>query len=100
MAANRATTTDDAVLTELACAKVNLGLKILGRRQDGYHEVRSILQSVDVADVLHFRPALESGMSCTDPDLSTGADNLVMQAASLFHRSARAGASGASRSAR
>ena len=85
MQANRATTTvAAAVLTETAYAKVNLGLKVLAKRTDGFHEIRSILQNVSVADTLHFHPATTFRMSCSDSNLSTGQDNLVCRAAALF----------------
>jgi len=79
-------------LVERACAKINLGLKVLHRRDDGYHEIRSIMQTVDLADSLHFgetapdgSPLSGSELTCSDPDLSTGADNLVLRALELFH---------------
>ena len=74
-----------------AWAKINLGLKILGRRDDGYHDICSIAQTIDLADRLHIRlsdPAAGSGahvnLTCSDPTLSTGPDNLVRQAIRLF----------------
>ncbi len=76
---------DQDELVEEACGKINLGLKVLGLRQDGYHEIRSIVQSVDLADVLHFRRASTTRLTCSDQALSTGADNLVLQAVSLFN---------------
>jgi 4-diphosphocytidyl-2-C-methyl-D-erythritol kinase len=45
----------------LAPAKINLGLEILGRRGDGYHEVRTILCAISLADRLAFEPAPGSG---------------------------------------
>ena len=42
---------------EHAHAKINLGLEILGRRDDGYHEVRTILCTVSLADRLTFEDA-------------------------------------------
>ena len=78
------------LLVENARAKINLGLKILGRRSDGYHEIRTIMQTVDLADTLYFsrQTGAESKaqvlLSCTEPGLSTGPDNLVFRAAMLF----------------
>jgi 4-diphosphocytidyl-2-C-methyl-D-erythritol kinase len=74
-----------AVLREEAHAKINLGLKVLGRRPDGYHEMRSIVQSLDLADALYFRPAAENGLTCSEERLSCGPDNLVRQALELFN---------------
>lgn len=73
-------------LVEMAYAKINLGLKVLRRREDGYREICTIMQSVDLADVLLFEPAAEDCLTCTDPGLPTGADNLVLRAAELFNR--------------
>ena len=76
---------DEVLLVEKACCKVNLGLKVLRRREDGYHEISSIVQSVDLADTLHFRAAAAPRLTCTDPTLPIGADNLVLRAAALFN---------------
>ncbi len=72
-------------LVARAYAKVNLGLEILGRREDGYHEIRTILQTVDFRDELTFRPAGEGvALTTSSQTLSTGPDNLVMRAAALL----------------
>ena len=73
------------VLTVRAPAKINLGLTVLGRRPDGYHEIESVMQQVSLADILLFEPSPMKGLCflCTDPDLS-GYDNLVCQAAKLL----------------
>jgi 4-diphosphocytidyl-2-C-methyl-D-erythritol kinase len=66
-----------------APAKVNLTLEVLGRRPDGYHEIRSVMQAVSLADRLEFEPAsdglirLSGGSSDAPPDES----NLVLRAA-------------------
>ena len=71
---------------EQARAKINLGLKVLCRRQDGYHNISSIMQTVDLADQLHFFSAAENRLTTDDPQLSTGPDNLVWRALALFAR--------------
>lgn len=43
------------MLTVAAPAKVNLTLEVLGKREDGYHEIRSIVQAIDLCDHLHLR---------------------------------------------
>lgn len=53
-----------------AFAKINLTLEVLGRRDDGYHEVRTILQTVDLADWLDIRPAPSLLVECDDPTLN------------------------------
>ena len=63
-----------------AYAKLNLVLEVLARRPDGYHEVRTILQTIDLADRLTFHPAPGLDLQCDDPSLD-GESNLVWQAA-------------------
>ena len=43
------------MLTVAAPAKVNLTLEVLGKREDGYHEIRSVVQAIDLCDHLHLR---------------------------------------------
>jgi 4-diphosphocytidyl-2-C-methyl-D-erythritol kinase len=65
-----------------AHAKINLGLEVLGRRTDGYHEVRTVLQSIALYDVIEVHPAAEEiVLTCSDPNLGTGEENLIMKAA-------------------
>ena len=64
----------------LAFAKLNLTLEVLDRRGDGYHEVRSILQTIDLADDLEILPAPALRVECDDPSLN-GQANLVWHAA-------------------
>jgi len=63
-------------------AKVNLRLEILKKREDGYHELRTILQKINLHDVLHFSLKKERGISiATDhPNLPVGKSNLIYQA--------------------
>ena len=42
------------MITRKAYAKINLGLDVTGRRDDGYHIVRMIMQNVDIYDTLTF----------------------------------------------
>jgi 4-diphosphocytidyl-2-C-methyl-D-erythritol kinase len=65
-------------------AKINLTLDILGKRSDGYHEVRTVMQTIGLADRLEVAAAArELAFACTDPALATP-DNLVMRAARLL----------------
>ncbi len=63
-------------------AKINWSLRILGRRADGYHEVRTILQTVSLQDELQFsaRAGQEVILSCNDPEIPLGGDNLIVRA--------------------
>ncbi len=64
-------------------AKVNLVLEVLGKRPDGYHELKSIAQTIDLCDILCFELADEVSFQCTEPSLNTP-DNLVVRAARLL----------------
>jgi 4-diphosphocytidyl-2-C-methyl-D-erythritol kinase len=63
-----------------------LSLRILGRRTDGYHEVRTVLQTISLQDKLHFS-ALDSQevfLSCSDPQIPLGEANLITRAANAL----------------
>jgi 4-diphosphocytidyl-2-C-methyl-D-erythritol kinase len=78
-----------------AFAKVNWMLEVLGRRPDGYHEIRTVLQTIDLTDELVFDRADEGiVLTCSHPDVPTGEANLVFRAAQLLQRvqGGRAGA--------
>ena len=63
-----------------AYAKINLSLEVVGRRDDGYHEVATILQTVDLADTVELRRADGLTVECDDAELS-GERNIVWDAA-------------------
>jgi len=66
-------------------AKVNLYLRVVGRRPDGYHEVVTVMQALTLADALTVTLAGEGiSLRCDRPDLPQGEQNLVWQAARLF----------------
>ena len=75
-------------------AKVNLRLEILKKREDGYHELRTVLQKISLHDLLHFSLKKERGISITTdhPNLPVGKSNLVYQAVqSILKKSAYKG---------
>jgi 4-diphosphocytidyl-2-C-methyl-D-erythritol kinase len=73
----------DGGLEVLAPAKLNLFLEILGRRADGYHDLESLMVTVDLHDTLTLidDPSGEITLRCDDQTLPTGPDNLVVKAA-------------------
>ena len=74
-------------LSDLAPAKVNLSLEILGRRADGYHELASLVAFADAGDTLHLSPATDRDitLATTGPFASAiDGDNLILRAARLF----------------
>lgn len=68
-----------------AYAKINLGLDVLRRRADGYHEVKMVMQTVDLWDRLTFAKKNQPGieLSVGDAALPDGKDNLICRAAEL-----------------
>ena len=58
------------MLTIKAPAKINLTLEVLGKRPDGFHEIRSVMQSVGLYDALTFSPSNETIVSCNMPGWS------------------------------
>ena len=71
------------MLTVRAYAKVNLTLEVLGRREDGYHRIVSVMQTIDLSDEIRFAPADRITLRCNVPSLETH-DNLVLKAATLL----------------
>ena len=67
-------------------AKINIGLDVIRRLENGYHEVRMIMQSLGLCDELTVDRTDEPGIIITvsDPDLPTGEDNLIYKAAKLM----------------
>lgn len=68
-----------------AYAKINLGLDVIGRLPNGYHQVKMIMQSIGLWDTLTMERS-EHGVTLTtdSPELPTGEDNLVCRAARLM----------------
>src|ERR1700754_4773711 len=74
-------------LMEDGRAKVNLTLRVVGRRVDGYHELESVVAFADCADHLSLTPGSELDLKTTGPlasDCGDIADNLVFKAAQLL----------------
>ncbi|MCB1135003.1 MAG: 4-(cytidine 5'-diphospho)-2-C-methyl-D-erythritol kinase, partial [Chlamydiia bacterium] len=82
------------VLALYSPAKVNLFLRILKRRPDGYHDLASVLQTIDLMDGITLRidhPDFYDSFSCSDVSLPMDGANLVQRALELFRaRSQRA----------
>ena len=74
------------MLTLASPAKINLFLRVLHRRQDGFHDLASLMQTVDLSDTIHFRLGEEDGLTCTNERLPTDNSNLILKAADLFRR--------------
>jgi len=75
------------MLTDQGRAKVNLTLRVIGRRTDGYHDLESVVAFADCADRLTLEPASELSLNTTGPlaeACGETADNLVFKAARLL----------------
>ena len=70
------------MLTVYAPAKINLILEVLGKDNDGYHQISSIVQAINLCDILNFEPAKEISFKCSEPSLEE--DNLVTKTAVLL----------------
>ena len=82
-----ASTPEVAGLQVLCPAKVNLYLRVLGRRADGYHDLLSVMQPLSLTDELTVSPTAPGiFLDCDQPDLPRGPGNLVWQAALEFQR--------------
>jgi 4-diphosphocytidyl-2-C-methyl-D-erythritol kinase len=81
------------VRTVQSPAKINLILKVLRRREDGYHDIASLMQKVSLADEMQFAPGRRGiGLNCPESDLPTDEGNLVVRAArALFTEAGFAG---------
>jgi len=71
------------MLTVPAPAKLNLTLEVLARRPDGYHEIRSVFQTINLGDTLHFQPGREITFKSSLPGW-TPEKSLIARAASLL----------------
>ena len=65
--------------------KVNLYLRIVRRREDGFHELETVFQSVDGGDLLSAEASNRISLTCTDPLLPVDETNLVTRAALRLH---------------
>jgi 4-diphosphocytidyl-2-C-methyl-D-erythritol kinase len=72
-----------------APAKINLSFRIKGRRADGFHEIETLMAPISLADGITIERVGDNGeirLSCDDPSLPAGDDNLVVRAAKLFRQ--------------
>ncbi len=69
-----------------AHTKVNLSLRILGKRPDGYHDLDTVFQELDWGDLLHFEPASEFLFEMTGLSFDDGGNNICLHAVELFKK--------------
>jgi 4-diphosphocytidyl-2-C-methyl-D-erythritol kinase len=74
----------------LAPAKINLSLRVLGKRADGFHEIDTLMTRVDgLCDTLIFTEAKKFSFVCEAPGVPTDASNLVVKAVSAFEKATK-----------
>lgn len=73
-------------LYEGAFAKLNLTLDVLGKREDGYHDLKSVMQTISIRDDVEIDIGTGKAWSleCTNPDIPTDENNLAWKAAKAF----------------
>ena len=72
------------MLTLRAYAKINLGLRILRKREDGYHDIETVFHRVNVYDEITITPSNSVSFTCDQPDLPTDERNLCVRSARLL----------------
>jgi 4-diphosphocytidyl-2-C-methyl-D-erythritol kinase len=71
-----------------AAAKVNLALEVLSKRADGYHEIATVMQTVDLSDRLTLEDADTSALLTSAPGVPSDATNLALRAALVLREAA------------
>ena len=69
-----------------APAKINLSLKVQGKREDGYHNVDILMAKLDLADELSFHNSRTTTLLCDTPGVPTDESNLVIKAVREFEK--------------
>ena len=67
-------------------AKVNLFFRVLRKRDDGYHDIASLYQAIDLCDTLYIQLSHQDHLFCDHPSLRTDDSNLVLKAVQLFRK--------------
>jgi len=74
----------DKTFTLPSFAKINWFLRILGKRNDGFHELCTVFQTVSLHDRLTFSESDELNLTCSDENIPTDDENLIVKAAKLL----------------
>ena len=69
------------ILESKAPAKINLGLYVLRKRKDGYHDIETVFVRIGLHDTLQIAPAASFSFTCSDPSLPVNSNNLCVRAA-------------------
>jgi 4-diphosphocytidyl-2-C-methyl-D-erythritol kinase len=72
-----------------APAKINLSLRILGRRPDGFHEIETFITPISLCDEIEIQKGGNSiDLQCDDASIPTGSENLILRAVDVFSQAA------------
>lgn len=74
------------MLTLRSPAKLNLFLHVVGRREDGYHDLASLFQAIDLCDIISFKLASQDHLTCNVANIPLDKTNLILKAAEVFRR--------------
>src|SRR5437588_11029850 len=78
-------TIEMSAMQVLAPAKINLSLKILGRRSDGFHEIETLIAPISLYDKIDIdQQSRWIDFPCDDPTVPSGDENLIVRAAKAF----------------
>lgn len=77
---------ESASISLAAPAKINLSLRILGKRTDGYHDLETLMVPIRLADEIEVThsPGHGVALTCNDPEIPTGRENLCVKAVEAF----------------
>lgn len=70
----------------LSPAKVNLYLRVLSRKKDGYHEIETLFERVSLFDRIFIEKSASTSIRCDSPGVPTGQGSLLWNTVDLFHR--------------
>ena len=80
--------TEGYMIKETAYAKINIGLDIVGRRTDGYHNIDTIMQAVSLSDELYLKKAPGITIECSDTTIPVNKSNTIYIASIAFFNKA------------
>ncbi len=75
-----------SMLNLFSPAKVNLFLRVVSKRADGFHDLSSVFQTISLGDTLTFELCDHDVLTCSDAKLPVNDSNLIMKAVKLFRR--------------
>ena len=78
-------------MTEYAYAKINLNLFCMGKRPDGYHDLKTVMHTVSLCDRVDCEKICGLSVNCSDPDIPSGRDNIAYKCAVAFMETFRTG---------